>query len=158
MNCGIYESGTVLKMKVSDSEILKSKSGRWVAVDDAGYLEMGSATSVDLMGWVLGSFEETSSSTAGVTKWPVETNILGQLFIMPACYATGVQVTEAQLLAGIGETVDITMENTSYQYADFVLSAVDILLVFGYIFEGASYGQQYAIVKPNCDKLSYTAH
>jgi hypothetical protein len=158
MIAGEYLTGTVLKMKVSDSEVLKAKSGRWVGVDGAGYLQMGSATSVDIMGWVTGSLEETSSSTAGGTSWFVETDFLSKLWVMPACNTTGVGATEAELLAAIGETCDITMESTSYQYCDIGLSDVDILLVYGYIYEGSAYGKQYAIVKPNVAKLVYTSH
>jgi hypothetical protein len=145
-------------MKMGASNVVKAKSGRFVAPDGSGYMDMAGAASTDIMGWVLGSFEATAISTDGATSWPIESDIFGKLFIMPACNATATAATEAEMQATIGETVDITMESTNYQYCDISLSAVDILLVLGYIYEGSAYGEQYAIVKVNHNKLSYTTH
>jgi hypothetical protein len=158
MNCGIYGTGTALKMKVSTSEVVKAKSGRFVCADGSGYLQMMSATSVDVMGWVVGSFEATSSSTAGDTEWTIETDFLSKLFVMPACGTAGAATTETVMQGMIGETSDVQMVSTNYQYASVVASAVDILLWYGYIYEGSAAGQQYAIVKVNPVKLAYTSH
>ena len=157
-SCGIYESGTVLSMKMAASAVAIAKSGRFVGVNGSGYVSMSTASSVDMIGWLNGTFELTSSSTAGGSVWPIETDFLSKLFVMPACKGTGTALTEAELLAGIGESSDIIMESTNYQYANLAASSVDILLQYGYIYEGSSYGQQYAIVKINPAKLVYTSH
>ena len=156
--CGVYSSGTVLNMKVSTSEVIKSKSGRWVCADGSGYLQMMSATSVDVLGWVPGVFEETSNASAGVTTWPVETAFLDKLWVMPACGAAGAATTEALMQAAVGESFDVQMVSTNYQYASLVASVVSILVGYGYIYEGSAAGQQYMIIKINPVKLAYTAH
>lgn len=158
MNCGVYSGGSVIRMKMGASEVVKAKSGRFIVPDDSGYMDMAGAASTAIMGWVCGSFEATSIATDGATSWPIETDIFGKLFIMPACGAAGAAVSESTLQGAVGETFDIQMVSTNYQYADLNASSVDILLGFGYVYEGSSAGQQYMIVKVNQNKLAYTTH
>jgi len=158
VTCGVYSSGTVIRMKAGASEVIKGKSGRFVQADGAGYVDAASASSVDIMGWVVGTGDITAGASDGVTSFDVETDILGKLFVMPACKDSAAAVTEAELQAAVGTTMDIQMVSTNYQYCDLGASAVDILLVYGYIYEGSAAGQQYAIVKPNVNKLVYGTH
>lgn len=158
VTCGVLGTGSILNMGVAASQVLKRKSGRFVVGAGSGYVQCATATATDIMGWVIGTKEETASSTAGATAWDIETDIFTKLFVMPACKDGAAAVTAAELLAAIGYTVDIQMVSTNYQYADLGASAVDILLVYGYIYEGSAAGQQYAIVKPNVAKLAYTTH
>lgn len=156
--CGELSSGTILNMGVAASQVLKAKSGRFVVGAGSGYIQCMTASSTDVMGWVVGTKEETASSTAGATSWDVETAILDKLFVMPACKDSAAAVTEAQLLGAIGYTFDVQMVSTNYQYADLGASAVDILIGYGYIYEGSAVGQQYMIVKVNPIKMAFTTH
>lgn len=157
MRCGEWNTGSKIKMKMGASEVFKGKSGRFCHGDDAGYQDAASAASVDIMGWVEGNDDFTCDSTDGVTGRTIETN-LEKLFIMPACKDAGAAVTEAQLQAAVGTTFDIQKVSTNYQYADLGASATDILLGYGYVYEGSSAGQQYMIVKVTTAKRVYTSH
>jgi hypothetical protein len=158
MNAGIYSTGSVITMKCGASAVVKGKSGRFVQANDSGYIAQIAGTTLDIIGWVVGSFDATAAATAGDTSWAVETNIFGKLFVMPACHGTGTTATEAQLRAAIGESIDIILESTYYQYATTAASTYDIIIPYGYIYEKAGYGHQFLIVKPNPDKVAYATH
>lgn len=158
VSCGEFGSSSILNMGVGASEVFKSKSGRFCIADDAGYIDAATASGVNIMGWVIGNSDVTAVATDGSTKLDVETDFLSKLWVMPACKDSAAAVTEAQLLAAIGLTFDIQKVSTYYQYADLGASAIDILLGYGYIYEGSAAGQQYMIVKVNPVKLAYTSH
>lgn len=156
LKCGDFGTKTIA-MKVGASEVFKGKSGRFCQADGAGYIDAASATSVDILGWVEGHDDFTAAAADGGTIRTVDTD-LGKLFVMPCCDDTAGAVTAAELQGAVGTTVDIQMVSTNYQYADLGASAVDILLVYGFIYEGSAAGQQYAIVKVNPNKLVYGTH
>lgn len=149
---------TKINMAMGASEVFKGKSGRFCVADDAGYADAMTASSVKVLGWVEGSDDFTCGASNGLTSRLVETDIYGKLFLMPACKDAGAAVTEAELRAGVGLTFDVQMVSTNYQYADLGASSVDILIGYGYVYEGSSAGQQYMIVKPNCAKVVLTSH
>jgi len=158
VSCGVPLSSSILNMAVGASEVFREKSGRFCIADDAGYIDAMTASSVNVLGWVIGASKITAGASDGLTSVDVETDFLSKLFVMPACKDSEGAVTEAQLLGAIGLTFDIQKVDTSKQYADLGASAVDILLGYGYIYEGSSAGQQYMIVKVNPVKLAYTSH
>jgi hypothetical protein len=143
-------------MKVGASEVFKDKSGRYLKADGSGRVEIATASDTGIIGWAL-SGEFTASATEGASKVSVETDI-NKLMVMPACGAAGAAITEATLAGCIGETHDIQMVSTNYQYMDTNASAVDILLCLGYIYEGSAAGQQYGIVRINAVKAAYITH
>jgi hypothetical protein len=149
---------TTITMKVGASEVFKGKSGRFCIADDAGYIDAAAATGVKFLGWVEGIDDFTANSTDGVTERLVETDIYGKLFLMPACKDSAAAVTEANLQAAVGTTFDIQKVSTYYQYADLGASTIDILIGYGYVYEGSAAGQQYMIVKVNCAKVVLTSH
>ncbi len=146
----------IVEMPIGASEVFKNLSGHFVKMDDAGRIEIAGATDVDIVGWALQG-ERTASSTEGANKAGVNV-ALDAIYEMPACGAAGAALTEANLQAAVGETVDIQMVSTNYQYADLSASAVDILLVLGYRYYGSAAGQQSVLVKLNVNKLVYTTH
>jgi hypothetical protein len=149
---------TKINMAMGASEVFKGKSGRFGVADDAGYVDAADATSVKLLCWVEGNDDFTCGASDGLTTRLVETDLYGKLFLMPACKDSAAAVTEAELRGAVGLTFDIQMVNTNYQYADLGASAVDILIGYGYVYEGSAAGQQYMIVKPNCAKVALTSH
>ena len=149
---------STIAMKVGASEVFRGKSGRFVVADDAGYVDAMAATGVKVLGWMEGNDDFTSIATDGSTVRLVETDIYGKLFCMPACKDSGAAVTEAQLQAAVGTTFDIQKVSTYYQYADLGASSVDILIGYGYVYEGSSAGQQWMIVKINAAKVVLTTH
>jgi len=157
VSCGKLSTGSILNMAIGASVVIKAKSGRFLCGTGSGYLIIPTASLTDIMGWVVGTFEATSSSTAGGTSWDIETD-LSKLFVMPACDDSAGAVTEAELLGAIGYTMDIQMVSTSYQYCDLGASAIDLLLGYGYIYEGSAAGQQYMIVKVTPKGQVYTTH
>jgi len=158
VSCGVFSSSSILNMSVAASVVLKAQSGRFVQANGSGYISAGSATAVDIVGWVVGNSDLTAPATAGAVGWDVDTNFLNNLYLMPACKAAGAVVTAAELLGAIGTTFDIQMVSTYYQYANLGASTVDILVGYGYIYEGSAAGQQYMIVKVNPIKLAYGTH
>lgn len=149
---------TKINMAMGASEVFKGKSGRFCVADDAGYADAMAATGVKVLGWVEGNDDFTCGASNGLTTRLVETDIHGKLFVMPACKDAAAAVTEAELRAAVGLTFDVQMVSTNYQYADLGASSVDILLGYGYIYEGSAAGQQYMVVKINPNKVVYTSH
>jgi hypothetical protein len=155
---GYVLPNSTINMAMGASEVFKGKSGRFCVADDAGYAEAAGASGVKFLGWVEGNDDFTCGASDGLTNRLVETDIYGKLFCMPACKDSGAAVTEAELRAAVGLTFDIQMVSTYYQYADLGASTVDILIGYGYIYEGADAGDQYMIVKVNCAKVVLTSH
>jgi hypothetical protein len=149
---------SVINMPVGASEVFKSLSGHYVKMDDSGRIEVAGAADLDIIGWAFSPADFTSSATEGADSLDVETNIFGIPFEIPACGAAGAAVTESTLAGMIGETCDIQMVSTYYQYADTSASTYDMLLCLGYRYYGSAAGMQSLIVRVNTDKAAYTTH
>lgn len=144
----------ILDMPIGASEVFKNLSGKFVKPDGSGRMEIAGAASVNIVGWIEQG-ERTASATEGADIGGVNV-AKDAVYEMPACGAAGAAVSEATLKAAVGETCDIQMVDTNYQYADLSASSVDILLIVGYRYYGSAAGQQSVLVMINWEKVVNT--
>lgn len=154
LKCGQVAGGlSVISFPIGASEVFKDISGHFVVPDGSGRVEIAGATDTDILGWALQG-ERTASSTEGNDKCDVNT-AYDAVYEMPAILNAGTAPTEAQLIAAVGETCDIKMVSTNYQYANINTGSIDILLIVGYKYYGSAVGQQTVYVKVNVAKLVF---
>lgn len=152
----ISGSQSIFEFPIGASEHFLNLSGHFVAADTAGRVQIANATDVNIVGWAFHG-ESNTSAVEGAEKCGV--NVANDaVYEMPACGAAGAAITEAVAAGCLGETLDIQLVSTYYQYADTNASSVDILLCVGYRYYGAAAGQQSLLVKLNVNKLVYTSH
>jgi len=143
----------IKSMPIGASEVFKNRSGHLVKPDGSGRMEIAGDASVNIVGWMLQG-ERTASATEGADKGDV---ILDHdmVYLMPACGAAGIAVSEAVLKAATGKSCDIYV-GSDYQYANVAASVVGILLIVGYEYYGSAVGDQWARVKINWEKVVNT--
>ncbi len=153
---GIFNGDPIMKsFPVGASERFYNLSGKFVRMDGSGRIEICNASNVNIIGWAeCGEF--TASSTEGADKVDVNCN-LETAYEIPAYTDGTTAVTAAVATLHVGESCDIVMVSTYYQYASIATSSVDILVVIGYVIYGSALNQQSVIVKLNLDKLVSTS-
>lgn len=125
---------------VAASTIFKHKSGCFVVLDSNNRVAVAGPTDTNILGWAY-TGQVTSSSTAGQDKVVVNIN-REAIYEIPSDAA----VTEATLLATVGETTDIIV-TSDIQYANLDASAVDVFEVVDYRYYGSAAGQQSVFVR-----------
>jgi hypothetical protein len=144
-----------LTMRIGASEVFKNLAGKFVVSDTAGRAQLANATDVNILGW-MEQGERTASSTEGADTGVVNV-AQDAVYEMPACKNDGTALTEDELKACVGETWDIKLVSTNYQYVNANTSSIDILLAVGYRYYGSAVGEQSLLVKVNPDKAVQTS-
>ena len=144
----------MVKSPVGASEVFKNLSGKFVKSDGSGRVEIATAAAVNIVGWAV-TGEITASATEGATKVGVNVNCEA-VYEMPAILNAGTAPSEAALIAAVGETCDIKMVDTNYQYANVDTATTEILKIVDYRYYGSAVGQQTVLVQLNPIKAEGT--
>lgn len=147
-------SSKTINMPLGASEVFKDLAGHFVVPDSSGRVQLANATDVNIIGWALQG-ERTSSATEGADFADVDTD-LGKIWEIPAVLNDGTAPTDAQLKAAVGETCDIKLVSTNYQYANINTSSVDILQILGWVRYNDNVGGQSVFVRVNIEKIVNT--
>lgn len=147
-------SNKVINMPLGASEVFKDLAGHFVIPDGSGRVQLANATDVNVIGWALQG-ERTSSATEGADFADVDTD-LGKIWEIPAVLNDGTAPTDAQLKAAVGETCDIKIVSTNYQYANINASSIDIIQILAWKRYNNSVGGQTVFVRINIEKIVNT--